>query len=248
MESEEKGGGGRRVGGLASDWPKVLVLLALLAGLLLLCVGTPTVREGDAAGVIMSLPEQLGDWKGEEIPMSEGERQLLPAGTELARKKYTDGRGYWLVCTMVLSSADRRSIHKPEICLPGQGWSTDSGQVVPVGLSGGARLGVMCLEISRPVARPDGQAMKLRGKFLYWFVGRDVTTPHHWERLFRTAYDRIFRGVGHRWAYVSVMAVETSGIQADGLDGEAVSRAVEGFISALAPRVVRPELLQSAGD
>lgn len=247
MVAEPRGMGELRAGVLVRDWPKVVVLLALLAGLLLLCVGTPTVREGDMAGVVMSLPERLGEWTGEDIPMSEGERQLLPPGTELARKKYTDGRGYWVACTIVLSSADRRSIHKPEICLPGQGWSTDSGQVVRVGLSDGRQLPVMCLDISRPMPLSGGQAVKLRGKFLYWFVGRDVLTPHHWERLFRTAYDRIFRGVGHRWAYVSVMAVETGGFQSDGLDAEAVGRIVEAFIAELAPRVMRPGLLHSVG-
>lgn len=243
MVAEARDMDGQRAGGLARDWPKVAVLLALLAGLLILCVGTPTVREGDVAGVVMSLPERLGEWTGEDIPMSEGERQLLPPGTELTRKKYTDGRGYWLACTVVLSSADRRSIHKPEICLPGQGWSTDSGQVVRVGLPGGMPLPVMCLDISRLMPRPGGPPAKLRGKFVYWFVGRDVLTPHHWERLFRTAYDRIFRGVGHRWAYVSVMAVETAGFQAEGLGPDAVGRVIEAFIAELAPNVMRPELL-----
>jgi hypothetical protein len=243
MVAEGRGMGEQPAGHAARDWPKAAVLLALLAGLLLLCVGTPTVREGDVAGVVMSLPDRLGEWRGEDIPMSEVERQMLPPGTELARKKYTDGRGYWVACTVVLSGADRRSIHKPEICLPGQGWSTDSGQVVRVGLSGGGSLPVMCLDISRPIPRPEGQRGKLRGKFLYWFVGRDVLTPHHWERLFRTAYDRIFRGVGHRWAYVSVMAVETAGLGADGVDAAAVGRIVEAFIAELAPKVMRPELL-----
>ncbi|MCC6354821.1 MAG: exosortase-associated EpsI family protein [Verrucomicrobiae bacterium] len=240
--------GARRAGGMAQEWPRVVALLALLGGLLLVCVGTPEVREGDVAGVIMSLPEKLGDWTGEEIPMAESERDLLPAGTELARKKYTDGRGSWLVCTIVLSSADRRSLHKPEICLPGQGWSTDSGRVVPVALAGGTELPVMCLEISRPMPQPGGGSAKLRGKFLYWFVGRDVLTPRHWERIFRTAYDRIFRGVGHRWAYISVMAVETGGMQADGLGGDTLATNVERFISGLAPEVVRPELLRPGVD
>jgi hypothetical protein len=242
--TDQDNGTGRPAAGMSRDWPKVLALLAVLAGLLLLCVGAPQVREGDVAGVNMSLPAQLGDWKGEEIPMSEGERQLLPPGTELVRKKYTDSRGYWLVCTIVLSSADRRSIHRPEICLPGQGWSTDSGQVLPVPLAAGGEVPVMSLDISRPMPGPGGQPVKLRGKFVYWFVGRDVLTPHHWRRLFLTAYDRIFRGVGHRWAYVSVMAVETAGMQADGLGGDAVAKTIEAFLSELTPKVVRPELLR----
>lgn len=232
-----------RANGKAHEWLKVAVPLLLLAGLLLLCVGTPQVREGDVAGVVMSLPDRMGEWVGENIPMSEGERNLLPPGTELARKKYTDGRGYWLVCTIVLSSADRRSIHKPEICLPGQGWSTDSGQVLQVALPAGGSLPVMCLDISRPMPRSANRPGKVRGKFLYWFVGRDFITPHHWERLFRTAYDRILRGVGHRWAYISVMAVETAGFQTDGVGAEEIDRIVRGFVGRLAPEVLRPDLL-----
>ncbi len=228
-----------------TDWLKAALPLLLIGGLFLLCVGTPEVREGDVAGVAMSLPEELDGWTGQDIPMSEGEQNLLPPGTLLARKKYSDKNGYWLVCTIVLSSADRRSIHKPEICLPGQGWSTDSGNVVRID-AGGQPLSVMTLDISRPFPQRDGTQKKLRGKFAYWFVGRDVLTPYHWERIFRTAYDRIFRGVGHRWAYVSVMAVETAELRADGIDSKTLAGTLDAFIAKIAPVVLRPGLLKAA--
>lgn len=237
---------GRRVpGAKISDWLKVILPLLLIGGLLLLCVGTPEVREGDVAGVAMSLPDRIAEWTGEDIPMSDGERHLLPPGTQLARKKYANPDGYWLVCTIVLSSADRRSIHKPEICLPGQGWTTDSGEVRQIDI-GGKQLPVMSLDISRGMAHQDGTLGKLRGKFAYWFVGRDVLTPHHWERLFRTAYDRIFRGVGHRWAYVSVMAVETAAMRQGDASGRSLPATVDGFIAKMAPVVLRPGLLDVA--
>lgn len=216
---------------------RVFALLLVVAVTLLLCIGTPEVETGDAAGVVMSLPEQVGAFHGSEIPMAEEERRILPPGTELVRKRYTRDEGELLVCTIVLSSADRRSIHKPEICLRGQGWDMPSGRVIDVPLADGGRLATMCLDISCPVRGGAGERMQ--GKFVYWFVGRDITTPNHWQRILRTGYDRIVRGVGHRWAYVSVMAVQTAHLRPGGDDAADAQRMAEELVRDLAPQIMR---------
>jgi hypothetical protein len=222
---------------------RAFVLLVVVAATVFLCIGTPDVKTGDAAGVVMSLPEQVGAFHGEEIPMAEDERRMLPPGTELVRKRYARREGEWLVCTIVLSSADRRSIHKPEICLRGQGWDMPSGRVVDVALADGSRLPAMCLDISCPVQGKPGERMQ--GKFLYWFVGRDITTPNHWQRILRTGYDRIVRGVAHRWAYVSVMAVETAHLTAEGNSSDGAQRMAEDLVRDLAPQIMRKKPAQS---
>jgi hypothetical protein len=219
------------------DALRVFALLVVVAATLLVCIGTPEVGTGDAAGVVMSLPEQVGAFRGTEIPMAEDERRILPPGTELVRKRYARAEGELLVCTIVLSSADRRSIHKPEICLRGQGWDMPSGRVIDVPLSDGRSLAAMCLDISCPVKGGGGERMQ--GKFVYWFVGRDVTTPNHWQRILRTGYDRIVRGVAHRWAYVSVMAVETANLRPGADNAAGAQRMAEELVRDLAPQIMR---------
>jgi hypothetical protein len=57
--------------------------------------------------------------------------------------------------TIVLSGAERRSIHRPEVCLDGQGWTLLDAHVIPVEISPGKVLEVKDLHISREIVRPD---------------------------------------------------------------------------------------------
>ncbi|MFA5391948.1 MAG: hypothetical protein WC331_11065, partial [Candidatus Omnitrophota bacterium] len=73
-----------------------------------------------------------------------------------------------------------------------------------VRLDDGRTLEVMKLVIARPVEVQPGVRKELTSLFLYWFVGKDIATPHHWYRILHTDWDRVVHGVSHRWAYVIV--------------------------------------------
>jgi hypothetical protein len=175
--------------------------------------------------------------------MSEAEREILPADTGYARRvfrgKDASGAAAELTCTIVLSASDRRSLHRPEVCLPGQGWTIDSAEVVPVGMDSSRNLEVKKLGLSRVVDRGDGVEITLRAIYLYWYVGRDRTTPSTLERVLISASDNIFRNINHRWAYVSVMSLVPGSHVAGGREEGETLEMLENFIRECVPQIER---------
>ena len=76
----------------------------------------------------------------------------------------------------------------------------------------------------------------MRAHYLYWFVGKDVTTPSHLRRILLTSWDNVARNVNHRWAYPSVMSLITENIEgAPGRGSEETREMLVDFIRELAP-------------
>ena len=74
----------------------------------------------------VALPTFLGtDWIGRDVPVSAVERAILPPDTGYSRKNYisVQDRTQQVFVSIVLSGRDRTSIHRPELCLVGQGWT-----------------------------------------------------------------------------------------------------------------------------
>lgn len=211
---------------VGSRGPSVLqiaIVVAILGGGVLVTSLTSDVTRVSEPGVRLEngkpyLAEKVGDWTGGELQgLTEDERRILPADTEGARRLYTDSEGNELYCSVVLAGRDVTSIHRPELCLPGQGWKIQTAHTQSIPLaSAGANLEVMRLNSVRTVALPDGGTAQTRSIFLYWFVGKDRLTPHHWERLFWTAKDRVLHNTNHRWAYILIHAPVTADLMGPG--------------------------------
>ena len=181
------------------------VIVLLMGGLTLFaCLHGGGARSVSEAGVKMHLPDVLLNMRGTTVSASEGERAILPKDTEMAKEQYQSSSGQFLSAQIVLAGGEKRSIHRPEICLPAQGWTLESGKVVPVKLSNGRELEVMRLTARRPVVLKDGTKTELENVFYYWFVGKNVTTPYHLRRILLTNLDMVLHNVNHRWAYVVV--------------------------------------------
>ena len=43
--------------------------------------------------------------------------------------------------------------------------------------------------------------------FVYWFVGKDRTTPYHAQRILWSTLDRVLHNRNHRWAYFLINAL-----------------------------------------
>lgn len=156
----------------------------------------------------------LHDWNGHPCgnllhPMSYGEFIALPRDTIIFKKQYfhNERPEDTVFAAVVLSGNDRSSIHRPEVCMTGQGHRIEGRQIIEVTLPGRGPLQVMVLNLSRPL--PNGQTMK--SYYAYWFVGKDVETPHHLERMLWMGRDRIFRNVAHRWAYIAITGPRSPG-------------------------------------
>jgi len=179
-------------------------------------------QEGEGAQVFQY-------WHGAPLAVTEAEHRMLAADTEFAKRRYVlsdvdtkqplirDPRlgqlGELLAvqASIVLSGHDLNdSIHRPERCLPAQGFKelrleprrlrTREGEV-PV-------TRIRCYtEIKDPatgefVVGADGKPVRLQHVFYYWFVGSHSLTSDHYERTLTDMRDRLLGGFDQRWAYV----------------------------------------------
>ena len=155
----------------------------------------------------LALPGMLGDeWAGESVGVSEVERQTLPADTGFSRKNYLrfDNLRHTVFLSIVLSGLDRSSIHRPELCITGQGWRILSREDLELDMPcvENGRLPVTLLMLEKRLTRADGSSDVHKALTVYWFVSEDVHVASYWERMFRGVCDRLFRFKHDRWAYI----------------------------------------------
>jgi len=221
---------------------KLLAVAALVGGTLWLSTNASELNTVAEPGVEMSLPRQIGNFYGTEEEASDAERKILPGDTEILRMRYENIKGDSITASIVLSGGEKRSIHRPEICLPAQGWTIGSGNVIPVPLASGKTMDVMQLNLSRPVETQPGVFHQIRSQFMYWFVGKDITTADHKVRIFKTSWDRVFHKTNHRWAYVLVSALVEDSIRPGGRNSEETTKMMKDFIREIVPAFQKSEM------
>lgn len=227
------------------------IAVGILAAGVVLTALTADVTKVSEPGILLVnnepyLPERLGNWVGgPQEGLSEVERNVLPADTLGARRLYQDGAGNQLYCSIVLAGRDVTSIHRPEVCLPGQGWRIQSQyvQTIPVPAAPGGKLGIMRMNSVREVqTAPGGPTVPVYSVFAYWFVGKDIVTPHHWERILRNTWDRVFHNTNHRWAYIliHVPVKPESAVQLPNNGTDEAMQTVANFVRELFPTLATP--------
>lgn len=242
--------------------PYILIVVLLVLTSIALAT-TVDVNVSDTAGIVLRLPDQVGEWRGNEIRyclnpacqkvwlaseltdrevcpacggelggMSLSEKRLLPPDTIILKKQYTDPVGDALIVSIVLSGKERASIHRPQVCLVGQGREIVKSRVIEIPFENRPPLEVMLLDLlihPRRLGGPDA----VRGEYYaYWFVGKGRETPYHLERMFWMAWDRIFHNVAHRWAYIAVAGARD-------LNSDSHVQRVVSFIHELYPYLTR---------
>lgn len=199
----------------------VIVLLLAVAEVVLLQrlsdrpprgqVGIALASDGENP---VELPTYLGRaWVGMTVPVSRAEREILPPDTGYSRMEYVATRGGQRVfLSIVLSGRDRSSIHRPELCLLGQGWSVEvQGRHSFSHPQTGATHPATLLDVRRVA---DGGRGSVNHVVAYWFVSGDGVVASHWERLVRDAWNRLTKGRADRWAYVLMQTDASDGPQA----------------------------------
>ncbi len=218
------------------------VILALGLGSVFLL---PKVANSTPQGIDLSLPSYIGGWFGEDQKISEQELLVLAKDTQFARKLYTNGRGDQIFASIVLSGQDLdNSIHRPERCLPAQGWSIADSRVVKIPLQtpSASTLEVTRLHNMRKVATTDGRTIPIFGLDYYWFIGAKDVTASHLRRTYIDIRDRIMYGYNQRWAYITVAATITEGVTEFGRSEQETDALVQEFIAQLYPQIsAKPE-------
>ncbi|MGA9453755.1 MAG: exosortase-associated EpsI family protein, partial [Verrucomicrobiia bacterium] len=192
----------------------LLVLMAGTAGALTwlkanLRLGQPGILFVPIPGKVavkIDLPAQVLDFTSTNLPESDEVLGYLPRDTSFVERCYTSpDNSPAIYATIVLMGADRTSIHRPEYCLAGQGFSYDEKKVaeIPVGGPQPYQLPVARWEVSRLVQQPDGQKVKISGVYVFWFVADNEQTTGIVQFQSYLVRDLLLKGVLQRWAYIS---------------------------------------------
>jgi hypothetical protein len=157
----------------------------------------------------IDLPERVLDFTSTNVPESKVELGFFPKDTSYARRFYQSPDGFGVSAIVILMGADRTSIHRPEYCLLGQGWSVDKKTEVKIPIDGVPHYGlpVMKWVISKTVGTPDGQKQEVRGVYAFWFVADNEQTTGNVQFQCHLVKDLLLTGVLQRWAYITYFSV-----------------------------------------
>lgn len=134
----------------------------------------------------------IAGFESEPLEPSESELTILPSDTRIEKRIYTRADGEWFQVSIVVGGTSKSSIHRPELCLPSQGFQMTSPRTAEVG---GVQWRFITLE-SRG-ERPLG--------FAYTFFNQDgFRTASHVRRIVRDVWDRSVHNRIDRWVMVTV--------------------------------------------
>ena len=167
-------------------------------------------------------PEQLGEWQGKRIYISEDIRKILGDGDFMQQvyRRSSDDPAIELFIAYFPSQRTGSTIHSPKNCLPGSGW-------VPVE------------SLHIPITRPDGtvisvnryviQKSNARRLVVYWYQAHDrVVASEYWAKIYMVS--DAFRMNRTDGALVRVISsLDESESPADG------QKRIERFLSSVFP-------------
>ena len=135
---------------------------------------------------------EIAGYTSEPVEVSEAEHHTLPADTLFDKRRYEDADGNWYQVSMVIGGKSKSSIHRPELCLPTQGF-----QMMSPHTADADGVDWHLVTLARGVVPACG--------FAYTFFNQDgYRTSSHLKRIFRDVWDRSIRGRIDRWVMITV--------------------------------------------
>jgi hypothetical protein len=157
----------------------------------------------------LELPERVLDFASTNMPTAQVVLGYLPADTSYAQRHYFAPDGAWAMANVILMGADRTSIHRPDYCLPGQGWQIreKTGFKLPIAGTPPYELPAMKWIIHNTFTGPSGQPQAVSGIYVFWFVTENQATEDFPTMLKSMLWHQLTHGELQRWAYVSYFTV-----------------------------------------
>ena len=126
--------------------------------------------------------------------ISEAELNVLPKDTAVYKKMYVATSGAQFLAAFIVGGASRASIHRPELCLPSQGYVMARPRNIEAG--------------GRPwhiidIAKPGGSSAMEAYTF---FNQEDFRTASHTRRIWKDVLDRSVLNRVDRWVMLTVHA------------------------------------------
>jgi hypothetical protein len=193
-----------------------VLLIASAAGLILQArlhqqLGLPGLRTQALPGSIrlqVDLPQNTLDYTSEDLPLEEIVLKSLPVDTSFGQRNYRAPDDFQVAVRVVLMGTDRTSLHKPQLCLPAQGWHIDDSRSVETSIPMEQPV-TYELPVVKIIANKElpmgGEKTKVSGIYVYWFVCDDGLSASitGFDRMWSMAKRLLRTGVLQRWAYVS---------------------------------------------
>ena len=135
---------------------------------------------------------EIAGYTSAPVEVSEAERHVLPDDTGFDKRRYEDGDGNWFQVSMVIGGKSKSSIHRPELCMPAQGYLMRDPTDFSVD---GRPFHAIRLE------SPRGPSHVLAYTF---FNQAGVRTSSHIHRILVDIWDRSVLNRIDRWVMVTV--------------------------------------------
>lgn len=130
----------------------------------------------------------------EQQKVSEGELKILPKDTRIFKKMYESRSGARFLASFVVGGVSRASIHRPELCLPSQGYVMSNPRNFNV-----AGRPWHVIDIVKPGSHSAMEA--------YTFFNQEgFRTASHTHRIWRDVIDRSVLNRVDRWVMLTVHA------------------------------------------
>ena len=140
---------------------------------------------------------EIAGFRSGEVPPSEAELSVLPGDTKFVKRRYENAAGDWYLVSAVIGGKSKMSIHRPELCLPTQGFLMTGSRTVE---ASGLEWRFITLERA---------GMESLG-FCYTFFNQDgFRTPSHVKRILRDIWDRSVHNRIDRWVMITVNSSRT---------------------------------------
>ena len=197
-------------------------------------LGEPGIKAVAIPGQVnveIAFPANVLDFTSTNVPTSQVVLDYLPKDTSYASRLYTAPDGFQVMANLILMGADRTSIHRPDYCLPGQGWQIAEKISVKIPIAGASayELPVQEWVVHNNFTAPDGRSQAVSGVYVFWFVAGNDETDDYTSNQTSIFYHLFRHGELQRWAYASYFTLCPPGQE------DAVFARVKNLIAASVP-------------
>ena len=183
-------------------------------------LGEPGVKTRPLSGgsnLEVILPERVPGYTAELLPVDAIVTNVLPRDTSYGHCRYTSvDSNFAAQVNVVLMGTDRTSLHKPQFCLTGAGWTINKTEVDKIRMERpfAYELPVIKLTVSGQF-NVEGRPVVAHGVYVYWYVADDAlsASPSGSDRMLSIARELVTTGVLQRWAYVSYFSYGPPGTE-----------------------------------
>ena len=173
-----------------SKLPYQFLILIPFIAVMVMMANTPAATLCEAPKIVLG---EIPGFTSEKKEISEAELTVLPADTQIEKRLYTAPNGHWFLVSAVIGGKSKSSIHRPELCLPAQGFLMTNPRTVELGE-----------EVWRFITLDGGPDRPKLGFAYTFFNQAGYHTSSHVSRILRDVWDRSMFNRIDRWVMITI--------------------------------------------